>query len=85
MTGGTMMKYVALDIETANRERSSICSIGMVRFEEGRIIDEFYSLINPEVDYFSYMNIDIHGITEADVVGHPTFPGIEERSGIVHR
>lgn len=71
-----MMKYVALDIETANNERSSICSIGMVKFEEGKIIDEFYSLINPEVDYFSYMNIEIHGITEADVIGQPTFPEI---------
>ena len=77
MTGGTMMKYVALDIETANRERSSICSIGMVKFEEGEIIDEFYSLIDPEVDDFSYMNIDIHGITEADVFGQPTFPELK--------
>lgn len=70
------MKYVALDIETANRERSSICSIGMVKFEEGKIIDEFYSLIDPEVDHFSYMNIEIHGITEQDVAGAPTFPEI---------
>lgn len=69
------MKYVALDIETANRERSSICSIGMVKFEEGQIVDEFYTLINPE-DYFSYANIEIHGITEADVKGEPIFPEV---------
>ena len=67
------MEYVALDIETANRERSSICSIGMVKFEEGQIVDEFYTLINPE-DYFSYANIEIHGITETDVRCEPTFP-----------
>ncbi len=70
------MRYVALDIETANRERSSICSIGMVKFDEGQIVDEFYSLIDPE-SYFSYSNIEIHGITEADVAGEPTFPEIK--------
>lgn len=70
------MRYVALDIETANEERSSICSIGLAKFEHGEIVDEYYTLINPEVDYFSFMNIEVHGITEEDVVDKPTFPEV---------
>lgn len=67
------MDYVALDIETANSERSSICSIGLVKFNNNGIFDEYYTLINPEVPSFSDFNIEIHGITEDDVSDSPTF------------
>ncbi|GAB3060964.1 exonuclease domain-containing protein [Salinicoccus sesuvii] len=70
------MNYVAVDLETANGSRSSICSIGLVKFKDGEIIDEYYSLVNPEVEYFARMNINIHGIMEADVVDQPNFPQV---------
>ncbi|MFC3418381.1 exonuclease domain-containing protein [Salinicoccus hispanicus] len=70
------MDYVAVDLETANGNRSSICSIGLVKFKDGEIIDEYYSLVNPEVEYFARMNISIHGITEDDVADQPNFPEV---------
>lgn len=72
------MDYVAVDLETANGDRSSICSIGLVKFKDGEIIDEYYALVNPEVEYFARMNINIHGITEEDVVDQPNFPQVME-------
>ena len=52
--------FVALDVETANYDRASICQIGMVKVLEGEIVDEFSTLINqPYVDEFF---ADIHGI-----------------------
>ena len=72
--------YVALEIETANDFRGSICSIGLVKFQDGNIIDTFYTLINPEEE-FDYFNIFIHGITPEDVRDSPTFP--EVRKAIV--
>ena len=69
--------YVALDVETANDFRGSICSIGMVKFKDGKIIDTFYSLINPEEEFDGY-NSFIHGITSDDVLTAPTFPDIRE-------
>jgi len=30
-----MKDFVAIDFETANRERTSICSVGLVRVENG--------------------------------------------------
>jgi DNA polymerase III subunit epsilon len=66
------MRFVAIDVETANADMASICSIGVAVFEHGHIADEWYSLIDPK-DYFDGINISIHGITEADVRGAPTF------------
>lgn len=70
--------YVALDVETANDFRGSICSIGLVKFKNGQVIDTYYSLINPEEE-FDEFNIFIHGITPQNVIGSPTFPEIKQR------
>jgi len=64
---------VAIDIETANADMASICQIGLAKFVDGKLIEEWSSLVDPE-DYFDFVNINIHGITEEDVVGSPTFP-----------
>lgn len=66
------MEFVAIDVETANADMASICQIGLAKFKDGQLVEEWSSLINPE-DYFDFINIDIHGITEEDVVGAPTF------------
>lgn len=66
------MAFVALDVETANASLASICQIGIVRFENGQIVDKWSSLIDPE-DFFESINVSIHGIDEGDVEGAPTF------------
>lgn len=68
------MDFIALDVETANSDISSICQIGIARFKDGQVVGEFVSLINPQ-DYFSPMNIGIDGIADASVEGAPTYPG----------
>lgn len=78
------MRFVAIDVETANADMASICSIGAAAFDGGALVDEWYSLIDPK-DYFDGINVSIHGITEADVRGAPTFKDamgeIERRLG----
>lgn len=69
------MDFVAIDIETANSYRDSICSIGMVKVKNNEVVDQFYSLVNPET-YFADMNTEIHGITKNDVLDQPTFKDI---------
>lgn len=64
------MRFVALDVETANADISSICQIGIARFEDNRLVGEWCSLIDPE-DYFDPTNIYIHRITEMDIEGAP--------------
>ncbi|WP_153461892.1 3'-5' exonuclease [Sediminibacillus terrae] len=66
------MQIAAIDFETANRYRTSACSIGVVIADEKGIIDEYYSLINPLMEFDSF-NTYIHGINEQDVLDAPTF------------
>lgn len=66
------MRFLAIDVETANADYSSICQIGVATFEDGQVVDKWVSLIDPE-DYFDPFNTSIHGITEDDVKGQPVF------------
>ena len=68
-------KFVAIDFETANADLASICQVGVVTFENGRVVDSWGSLVNPQ-DYFDWINIEIHGIDEAAVEDAPTFQQI---------
>ena len=67
------MNFVAIDVETANADMASICQIGLAKFENGILSDEWKSFVDPE-DYFDDINIAIHGIDENTVKGAPTFP-----------
>jgi DNA polymerase-3 subunit epsilon len=66
------MNFVAIDVETANSDMASICQIGIAKFENGILVEEWVSLVNPE-DYFHFINVDIHGINENDVADAPKF------------
>jgi DNA polymerase-3 subunit epsilon len=67
------MRYVAIDFETANNDPTSACSVGLAKMVDGKVLDSYYTLINPPSKYFSPMNISIHGIRPEDVANAPTF------------
>ena len=86
------MNYVAIDFETASRERASACSMAAVTVENGRIVNSAYALIRPPVLKFDYWNTKVHGLTEKDVADKPTFdqlwprirPHLENKIVIAH-
>lgn len=67
------MNFVAIDFETANRCRSSACSMAVVTVESGKVVNTAYHLIRPPVMEFDYWNTRIHGLTAGDVADKPTF------------
>ncbi len=71
-----MNNFAAIDFETANHMRSSVCSVGVVIVRDGEIVDKYYSLIYPEPDYFTYWTTQIHGLTMDDVQNAPVFPKV---------
>jgi len=71
-----MDNFAAIDFETANGRRSSVCSVGVVVVRVGRIVDKFYSLIQPLPNYYAYWATEIHGLTRKDTDGQPTFPEV---------
>jgi DNA polymerase-3 subunit epsilon len=60
------MRYLAIDFETANCERSSICAFGYALFEDGQVIAAGADLCRPIPNYYEPMTIHIHGIRKAD-------------------
>ena len=63
--------FIAIDVETANLGRSSICQIGFVHVHDKNLQGRKRILINPECD-FHYICIAKHGIRPADVEEAPT-------------
>lgn len=63
--------FVAFDFETANGKYP--CSIGIVEFENGEIIDEYYSLIKPKELVFNPIASKIHGLCISDVINEREF------------
>lgn len=71
-----MENFAAIDFETANNERTSVCSVGVVIVRNGKIVDTFYSLIQPEPNYYNYWCTQVHGITRHDTESAPIFPEV---------
>ena len=80
------MKFVSVDVETANADLASICQIGIVTFQDAKITETWVSYVNPE-DEFDSLNVSIHGIDEKITLDAPTFPKIFQdiRSRLEHQ
>lgn len=71
-----MKDFAAIDFETANGDRSSVCSVGLVIVRNGIVIDKIYELIKPEPNYYSFWNTQVHGLTIEDTAHSPIFPDV---------
>ena len=68
--------FIAIDFETANQQPSSVCSVGVVMVRNGQVADSFYSLIQPEPNYYNYWCQLVHGLSRCrslryDSIIHP--------------
>lgn len=67
-----VMDFVALDFEKANRYSNSICSVGLVLFENGKPTEEKHYLVQPPNN--SYELTRIHNIAPEHTKESPLFP-----------
>lgn len=62
------MRFISVDVEIANADMASICSIGAAVFENGRLADEWYTLgsvlnrDSPERGYVIQVFPDLGGL-----------------------
>lgn len=68
--------FTAIDFETAQGKRWSICQVGLVRVEKGVIIEKISELVRPPKNVYWDNLIDIHGITPQMTAKAPTFDKI---------
>lgn len=64
-------RFFALDVETANNDRGSICQIGVACVRPDNSIETWVTYVDPQVErwVFTYL----HGISARTVQGAPTF------------
>jgi DNA polymerase-3 subunit epsilon len=74
------MNFVSIDFETAKYSRESACAVGLVKYQDGKAIDTFYSLIRPPILYIRPDFTDIHGLTVEDIKDAPGFMDIWDSS-----
>lgn len=74
-----MKDFAAIDFETANGQRSSVCSVGIVVVRGGLIDEKLYSLIRPRPNFYSYWTTRIHGMTHSDTDDALDFPEVWAR------
>ncbi|HEY0637082.1 MAG TPA: exonuclease domain-containing protein [Pseudonocardiaceae bacterium] len=69
------MDFVAIDVETANSRRGSICAMAAVVVRGGAVISTRSWLMRPPpgLDEFHAFNIGLHGITPGAVAAQPAF------------
>ena len=69
------LTFAAVDVETANSNRGSICSFGVAIVADGRITETHHLLTRPPGDliWFDGFNTSLHGIRAADVANEPDF------------
>lgn len=67
-------RFFALDVETANNDRGSICQVGVACVRPDNSIETWVTYVDPQVDrwIFTYL----HGINADTVQGAPTFPEV---------
>ena len=72
------LAYTAVDLETANPSRGSICQIGLSKVRDGRIVALHSQLVKPHPDVaeFSPVHVRIHRIKPGDVADAPTLAAI---------
>lgn len=71
-----LRNYNCIDFETANEQRASVCSVGVVLVRDDAIVDSFYSLIHPEPEYYQWFCQQVHGLGPEDTEDAPVFPKV---------
>nr|WP_281719825.1 exonuclease domain-containing protein [Nitrosomonas nitrosa] len=67
------MRFTAIDFETANSNRGSICAVGLVTVENGKVESITSEFIQPVPLVFHQRNVRLHGISSCDVRDARTF------------
>lgn len=64
-------RFLALDVETANHDRGSICQIGVACVRPDNSIETWVTYVDPQVERWVFTWL--HGISARTVQGAPTF------------
>lgn len=67
------MNFIAIDFETANAQRGSMCQVGIAVVKDWQIEFADSYLVRPKDNWFDYYNTHLHGIDATMVSREPEF------------
>jgi DNA polymerase-3 subunit epsilon len=67
------LNFTAIDFETADAPRHTICAVGLVKVLDGEIVDNAYSLVRPPENHYGKWQVDRHRITPEMTINQPEF------------
>ena len=70
------LNFIAIDFETATGSRTSICEAGICVVRGGKVAGVRSWLVRPQGNYYSFWNMQIHGIRPEDTADAPEFPEV---------
>lgn len=72
------LDFLAIDFETANPKRASVCQIGLAKVRHGEVVKKVCLPVYPPRGFtnFHERNIAVHGLTPRYVYGAPGWPEI---------
>jgi DNA polymerase III subunit epsilon len=65
--------WVAIDFETATREPTSACAVGVAVVRGGRVVERKSWLVQPPFNEYEFWNTNVHGIGPDDTELAPDF------------
>lgn len=68
-----MQTFTSIDFELATSAYDSVCAVGLVSVVDGKIVNEFYSLVQPPENKYMWQTTRVHGIKAKDTQSAPTF------------
>ena len=70
------LNFTAIDFETANEQRASACQVGVVRVQNGAIVECFETLLRPRELRVDWRNQQVHGIAVERLRDAPTLADV---------
>ena len=72
---GSSLDFTAIDVETANSSRASVCAVGLAKVRGGEVVETASWLVTPPAghDTFAPRNVAVHGLTAEMVSGEPSW------------
>jgi DNA polymerase-3 subunit epsilon len=68
-----MHTFTSIDFELATSDYNSVCAVGLVSVLDGKIVNEYYSLVQPPENKYMWQTTRVHGIKAKDTANAPTF------------
>ncbi len=69
----TVDRWVAIDFETATREPTSACALGVAVVEDLEVVDTFSWVVRPPFNEYDFWNTSVHGMCAKDTEFAPEF------------